>query len=144
MCLGFVSQVTQLLHTLQCSLSTYSPAVRNPLRGHSAGRSPAYPSHPLYNDSLSSYWSKQEQELASYCILKPESADDVSSAVLHVTQNSQKCGSERDFAIKGGSHTTWAGAANIDGVTIDLGAMNNVTVNDALTVALNGGWSQMG
>ena len=38
----------------------------------------------------------------------------------------------------------WAGAANIDGVTIDLGAMNNVTVNDALSVALNGGWSQMG
>jgi len=30
----------------------------------------------------------------------------------------------------------WAGAANIDdGVTIDLGTMNDVTVNDALTVA---------
>lgn len=34
------------------------------------------------------------------------------------------------FAVRGGGHTTWAGAANIKhGVTIDLSLMNSTTYN---------------
>ena len=39
------------------------------------------------------------------------------------------------FAVKGGGHAMWAGAANIaDGVTVDLGAINDVSVNEAYTL----------
>ena len=38
------------------------------------------------------------------------------------------------FAIRGGGHTPWAGSANINnGVTIDLRAMNTVSVNPSHT-----------
>lgn len=41
-----------------------------------------------------------------------------------------------NFAIRGAGHTPFAGAANImSGVTIDMGKMNTVSVNDAKTVA---------
>ncbi|MCJ1250543.1 hypothetical protein MMC30_007771 [Trapelia coarctata] len=103
------------------------------------GRKVAYPSRPLYNDSLSSYWSKQEQELMPSCIVTPESEEDVSSAVRVLTRSSHKSIGQCKFAIKGGGHTMWAGAANIDdGVTIDLGALNDVAVNKARNVAFVG------
>ena len=44
-----------------------------------------------------------------------------------------------NFAIRGGGHTPWAGSANINnGVTIDLSAMNTVSLNQAKTIVSAG------
>ena len=50
-------------------------------------------------------------------------------------------GHECRFAIRGGGHTSFAGSANIaHEITIDLRAMNSVTVsNDNTTTAVGGG-----
>ena len=66
----------------------------------------------------------------------PESASDVASAIDVLSKRTSNNATECKFAIKGGGHAMWAGAANIgDGVTIDLGAMNSVLINEAYTVA---------
>lgn len=44
------------------------------------------------------------------------------------------------FAVRGGGHMWWAGSANIqNGVTIDLSAMNQVTVSNDHTITSVGG-----
>jgi len=116
---------TYCLHTPQCAALS-----------RELGRKVTYPNNRRYDDSLSSYWSRQEQELMPSCFVTPEFAKDVSNAVHVLARSSHTVTSNCKFAIKGGGHTMWAGAANIvDGVTIDLGALNDVTVNEARTVA---------
>jgi len=70
------------------------------------------------------------------CRVTPTCALEVVAAVdILVAENIQ-------FAVRGGGHTSWAGAANIgsNGVTIDLSAMNEVVVaNNNATVAVGGG-----
>ena len=74
-----------------------------------------------------SYFSQQEQELKPSCIVKPNSAQDVATAVKLLTALGQF---ECPFAVRGGGHTAWAGSANINnGITIDLSAMNQVDLN---------------
>lgn len=49
------------------------------------------------------------------------------------------------FAIRGGGHTWWAGAANIqDGVTIDLSEITQVVVSEDRTTTSVGGGCKMG
>jgi len=44
------------------------------------------------------------------------------------------------FAVRGGGHMSWAGAANIqNGVTIDLSAMNTVSVSEDNSITSVGG-----
>jgi FAD/FMN-containing dehydrogenase len=60
----------------------------------------------------------------AYLSLLPESASDVSQAVL--TAQVSQC----EFAIKSGGHAAFAGASNIDGgMAIDLIKLNQVTVS---------------
>lgn len=90
----------------------------------------SYPASSVYAESLSSYWSKQEESLAPSCIVTPASEDDVAVAVK--TLATLGC----TFAIRGGGHTPWASSANINGgVTIDMRLMNAVTMNKDNTVA---------
>lgn len=90
----------------------------------------SYPASSVYAESLSSYWSKQEESLAPSCIATPSSEDDVAVAVKILS--TLGC----TFAIRGGGHTPWASSANIDGgVTIDMRFINAVTVNKDNTVA---------
>ena len=75
------------------------------------------------------YWTQQEASLLPTCRLTPTCAEDVSFAVITLAQ--YNC----HFAIRGGGHMSWAGAANIqDGVTIDLSQMKAVSVNDEQTI----------
>ena len=49
------------------------------------------------------------------------------------------------FAVRGGGHTPFAGAANIEnGVTIDFGSMNQVTVNQNQTITSIGAGARWG
>ena len=70
--------------------------------------------------------------------MKPSSAHDVSVAVSTLAKNKQ-C----RFAIRGGGHTTWTGAANLDsGVVIDMGDLQDVIVSEDKTVVHVGGGSK--
>lgn len=63
--------------------------------------------------------------LAPACVVQPQSAEDVSTAVSTLVQKEGSVSWCR-FAIRGGGHTVWAGAAGIeDGVTIDLSLMKD-------------------
>ncbi|MCJ1395726.1 hypothetical protein MMC18_008612 [Xylographa bjoerkii] len=108
------------------------------------GSKVSFPNEVVYNRSLASFWSQQEQELNPGCIVKPDTTSDVSIAIRSLTGQEGEFSQACQFAIKGGGHTMWAGAANIaGGVTIDLAAMNNVSVNAARTitsVAAGGVW----
>ena len=66
------------------------------------------------------------------CIVEPIDTSDVSKAVYVLSVLGKQCGfkNECKFAIKGGGHTPFAGAANQQGgVTIDLAKFKEVTVN---------------
>ncbi|KAF2675972.1 FAD binding domain protein [Lentithecium fluviatile CBS 122367] len=78
-----------------------------------------YPGDQVYNASLSSFWSEQEQSVTPICVLRPVSGRDVSE-IIRTLATAPKC----RFAVKSGGHMAQAGAANIeDGVTIDLSAL---------------------
>lgn len=83
-----------------------------------------YPSSEAYAKSLASYYSRNAQ-LSPTCIVQPQSAEDVSTAVSTLIQRNGLLSPCR-FAVRSGGHTTWAGAASIEGgVTIDLSTMNS-------------------
>jgi len=70
------------------------------------------------------------------CRVTPTCAGDVAIAVKTLAN------ANVSFAVRGGGHTSWAGAANIggNGVTIDLSEMNSITLaKNNKTVAVGGG-----
>lgn len=83
-----------------------------------------------YKDRTESYWSVSAQ-LHPKCIVQPVSTAEVATAIKTLGAN-KGC----QFAVRGGGHTTWAGSNNIDnGVTIDLGLMNQTTYDEASSLA---------
>ncbi|KAI9760668.1 MAG: hypothetical protein M4579_001532 [Chaenotheca gracillima] len=73
------------------------------------------------NGTETGYFSAQEIEITPTCRVTPLSAQDVSVAVAALSESQCK------FAIRGGGHTAWGGAANIqDGVTIDLSSLTDI------------------
>jgi hypothetical protein len=79
--------------------------------------------------------------LSPSCIVRPESAADVSRALKIL-----KCGRCK-FAIKSGGHMAIPGANNIDrGVSLDLGALNEVTVaadKSFVSLGAGGSWNNV-
>lgn len=70
------------------------------------------PSDPDYAGREDSYWCN-DAKLGPACIVRPHSAEDVSTALRALVSAGQK------FAIRSGGHTNWAGANNIaNGVTV--------------------------
>jgi FAD/FMN-containing dehydrogenase len=68
-----------------------------------------------YAESTGSYFSASENELSPALVARPECVEDVISVVLKAKEYGIP------LAIRGGGHTPWAGAANIDsGITMDL------------------------
>lgn len=77
-----------------------------------------------YDAFSDSYWSTQASMVEPACVFVPTEAKDVSIMVLisRVTQ----C----PFAVKGGGHTAFAGAASIeDGITVSMEAMNEIRLS---------------
>jgi FAD/FMN-containing dehydrogenase len=65
------------------------------------------------------------------CIVQPVSTEEVSTAVKTLGLRSN-C----KFAVRSGGHSTWAGSNNInDGVTLDLGLMNETVYDEAANLA---------
>lgn len=56
-----------------------------------------FPGSSVYDYEVNNFWSNTEI-LAPACVFRPESANDVASAVVHLTQN------HSEFAVRGGGH----------------------------------------
>ncbi|KAK0710020.1 FAD binding domain protein [Lasiosphaeria miniovina] len=99
------------------------------------GSKVSFPKTAGYNAFVSSYWSAQEQAIRPSCVLSATSAQDVSTTIRILAPLLCK------FAVRSGGHAALAGIANIpDGVTIDLGSLNQVKLStDKLTVAVGPG-----
>ncbi|KAF2843080.1 FAD-binding domain-containing protein [Patellaria atrata CBS 101060] len=116
----------QLLTT---STSNQCAALSSVLRGKVF-----YPADNAYQESDGSYWRVQETTYRPSCILIPTHRDHVATALKTLTKNN-RC----KFAVRGGGHTLWNGASNINsGVTIDMRKLNGVTINRDRTVVSAG------
>ena len=90
----------------------------------------SYPKDATYSASINSYYS-QNEHLGPTCIVKPTSGSDVALVIRSLADIQEKHPSSSPIAaVRGGGHTPFAGAANIDnGVTIDLSGVNAVDIN---------------
>lgn len=94
----------------------------------------SYPNSTIYESSVNSYYSGQERELSPGCIFRPTRTSEVAEFVKSVTANNHT-----QFAIRGGGHTLWTGAANIDGgITVDMRLMNETRLSSNQETALLG------
>lgn len=107
----------------------------------------AYPNEAVYNASLASYFSTQEQSISPGCVISPTSSADVAKIVIGMAGAHAQNPSLGQFAIRGGGHTPFAAAANIaSGITIDMRGIKTISVNAAKTVTSVGGgaiWSDI-
>ncbi|KAL9106655.1 MAG: hypothetical protein Q9187_008534, partial [Circinaria calcarea] len=99
-----------------------------------------YPNGSMYMSSVQSYWF-QEARLSPSCIVRPTSSSDVST-IVRTLAKLRGVGPNNTFAIRSGGHTPFAGAAGTaQGVTVDLGAMNQVSVSADRKIASVGSGS---
>lgn len=88
----------------------------------------SFPNSAVYVESTGSYFAAFENEIRPSCVIRPQTADEVSRIVKAVADPGSK-GQVR-LAIRGGGHTPWAGAANIEeGITLDLSQLTGIKVN---------------
>ncbi|KAE8370571.1 hypothetical protein BDV27DRAFT_140195 [Aspergillus caelatus] len=96
----------------------------------------SYPGSTTYNSSISSYYGDHERVLSPNCIFRPTTTAEVSKFVKLMTFNN----STSKFAVRGGGHTFWTGAANIEpGITVDMRLMNQVELSKDQKIARIGG-----
>ncbi|KAF2704334.1 FAD-binding domain-containing protein [Pleomassaria siparia CBS 279.74] len=93
------------------------------------------PNSSVYNESVNSYFAAFEREVVPECIIKPNSSADVSVIMTASVAANTK------LAVRGGGHTMWAGAANLQGgATVDLRNIKGVVLsNDNTTVSVGAG-----
>lgn len=91
----------------------------------------AFPDTTPYESSQESYFARQNTELEPFCVVSPESTEEVSSiitslvATASVLPEHEQAGC--NFAIRSGGHNSFGGASNIhQGVTIDLRALKDI------------------
>ena len=94
-----------------------------------------------YASAQSSYYSGQERNIKPNCILMPTTTAEVSEFVKTMIPRQAR---DARFAIRGGGHTLWSEAANIDGgVTVDMRLMNQIvlsTDNKVASLGAGGRW----
>ncbi|EPS36796.1 hypothetical protein H072_9662 [Dactylellina haptotyla CBS 200.50] len=84
----------------------------------------SYPNSTTYEFEESQYWSQQQALTRPACRLSPNSADEISLAVL--ASRVTKC----KFSVKSGGHAAFAGASNTEGgLTIDLVNLNEIKLS---------------
>lgn len=95
----------------------------------------SYPHSSTYTNSLSSYYTDQERQIKPSCIFTPVQTSEVAQFVKIINTHGNAT-----FAVRGGGHTLWAGAANAqDGVTVDMRSMRALVLSDDHKVASVGG-----
>lgn len=85
-----------------------------------------------YIDSTGTYFAAFENELKPLCVLQPRSAHEVAKAIKYLSTTPTNV----HIAIRGGGHTPWAGAANIEkGISLDLRKLKGIALNADKTMA---------
>jgi FAD/FMN-containing dehydrogenase len=95
-----------------------------------------------YENSTSSYFAAFENELQPSCVLLPKVTRDVVD-IINYLQNTP---ADVKIAVRGGGHTPWAGAANIEsGITVDMRQLTGVTVdaNNVVSIAAGEVWANV-
>ncbi|KID81698.1 FAD-binding, type 2 [Metarhizium guizhouense ARSEF 977] len=96
-----------------------------------------FPGSDAYAAALTSYFSPQVSGLHPQCFVTPRSARDVSCVV----ETMKATGGE--FAIRGGGHQWFRGAASCSGVTVDMRGLDSVVVSgdkSSVTVGAGATW----
>ncbi|KAJ5023501.1 hypothetical protein PSV08DRAFT_353703 [Bipolaris maydis] len=111
------------------------------LRGDYGKDKVLYPLDDAYKSFIQSYWAAQQSSFSPGCVFKPDTAQDVSAALLIA----RRAGCP--IATKSGGHSVVPGASNIqNGITISLERLNKTTVSaDKKSVVLEPGqtWVQV-
>ncbi|KAK7942538.1 uncharacterized protein PG986_011651 [Apiospora aurea] len=96
------------------------------------------PGSSEYDQSLASYYSLQDSKATPLCIVSPETAEDVSVAIRTLASTANGL-SDAVLSIRGPVRGHMTSASNINGgVTIDLRALNSISVNKDQSLALVG------
>jgi hypothetical protein len=90
-----------------------------------------------YTTATTSYFAAFENELRPVCVIEPTTAKELGKVVKYLASVL----GQGKVAIKGGGHTAWAGAANIeDGVLISMHNFKKTVVNSSAgTVKIGAG-----
>lgn len=101
-----------------------------------------FPTDPAYSAAQSSYYAGQARNMHPGCIFMPRNTEDVSQFIKTVRV---RTGWDAKFAVRGGGHTLWRGAANIDdGITVDMRLINGTTLNADKSIASLGAGGRFG
>jgi FAD/FMN-containing dehydrogenase len=74
------------------------------------------PDSKEYKASTNSYFTAFENEINPLCVAQPRDVKELSQLLQKVSEIS-----DLSVAVRGGGHTPWAGAANVEGgITVDL------------------------
>ncbi|CRK21627.1 hypothetical protein BN1723_002745 [Verticillium longisporum] len=96
------------------------------------------PDEQRYDERLTQYYSANAAQ-APWCMVFPESAEDVSKIVK--VFNEHQC----PFGMRSGAHSAFKGANGIkDGVTVDFGNLSSTTYDKATEIASVGPGSDWG
>lgn len=91
--------------------------------------------HPVFVESVLSYWALQERDIVPQCVVRPRNAEDLAVTVGILKRDFDervRLGSKlQTFAVRSGGHSPIPGAANINGgVVIDLRLLNKVSPSE--------------
>lgn len=100
------------------------------------GDAVSFPGDETYESSQTSYFSQQQSSVHPNCVASPSTADDVSTILRTLYKSKDASHKPCKFAIRSGGHMIHRGASNIDGgVTIDLRALDSITLSEDHSVA---------
>ncbi|KAL8652086.1 MAG: hypothetical protein Q9210_002897 [Variospora velana] len=101
--------------------------------------------HPVFIESVQSYWAMQERDIVPQCIVRPRNAREVATAIGIIKRDydlrTRRGDLPSPFAIRSGGHSPIPGAANTNrGIVIDLRLLNQVVPSrDGLSVVIGSG-----
>lgn len=101
--------------------------------------------HPVFIESVQSYWAMQERDIVPQCIVRPRNAREVATAIGIIKRDydlrTRRGDLPSPFAIRSGGHSPIPGAANTNsGIVIDLRLLNQIVPSrDGLSVVIGSG-----
>ncbi|KAF2178657.1 hypothetical protein K469DRAFT_803085 [Zopfia rhizophila CBS 207.26] len=89
------------------------------------------PGNTAYKASIASYWAQQGIKSQPRCVVSALKVSDIST--IHRVISSRKAGNDFPckLAIRSVGHGVYGSSNEGDGITVDISAMNSISVNDA-------------